>query len=63
MEHIGEKLHELLENPELRRALADVFYTGIDSPAQFEQISLVDHLRHARGIDILRHLLKICQKS
>jgi hypothetical protein len=52
MGHIGEKLRELLENPELRDALADVFYTGIESPAQFEKISLADHIRHARGIDV-----------
>jgi hypothetical protein len=53
MAHIGDTLRELLQNSELREALAEVFRMGVDSTEQFEQISVADHLRHARGIHVL----------
>ena len=42
----------MLDNPELKEVLADVFFTGVDSSSQFHEISLADHIRHARGIDV-----------
>src|SRR4051794_23438038 len=52
MAPIAKKLRVLLENPELRRALADAFYAGIGSSSDFHKTSLADHLRRARGVDL-----------
>jgi hypothetical protein len=52
MADMQQTLRELLENSELRGALSDAFLTGIDSPYQFREISLADHIRHARGIRV-----------
>jgi hypothetical protein len=52
MGHIGNKLRELLTDPELRQRLASAFHAGMDVADSFEQFSLADHIRHARGIAV-----------